>query len=226
MTTRLNEAEAELPLDPTHVAICASTRVRLASSGSAAVPLLLEVWDGHPAVRHGVIVTLGMMLWYADSTGRSLAAEDRVLARRHLLRAAVAEESWLREAFVEAAEWTHDPTYLPLVQEIDRNGHTSKKLLRNGDLLLPAELLASLREQFDVAVEEGWVNDEGLARSVRTSFTTAAAAYTTHDHRAARAALTAAQVNLGQGRGRSVRPEAWSLLSEGIALVLLRSSTV
>ena len=61
---------------------------------------------------------------------------------------------------------------------------------------------------------------------MRSSFTSAAAAYATHDLRAARASLTAAQVNLGQGRGRSVRTEAWSLLSEGIALILLRSSTV
>jgi hypothetical protein len=226
VTPRIHEAEAELPLDPALVAICASTRVRLASSGSAAVPLLLQAWEGQPSVRHGVIVTLGMMLWYADSTARPLAPEHRTLARRHLLRAAVAEESWLREAFVEAAEWTHDPTYLPLVQEIERGGQVGRKLLRHGDQLLPGELLASLREQFDVVVEEGWVSDEGLARSVRTSFATATASYATHDHRTARAALTAAQVNLGQGRGRSVRPEAWSLLSEGIALVLLRSSTV
>jgi len=226
VTSRPNESEAELPLDPAHVAICASTRVRLASSGNAAVPLLLKAWEGQPSVRHGVIVTLGMMLWYADSTARPLAPEHRALARRHLLRAAVAEESWLREAFVEAAEWTHDPTYIPLVQEIDRTGPAARKLLRQGDQLLPSELLASLREQFDVAVEEGWVTDGGLTRSVRSSFTTAAAAYALHDHRAARAALTAAQVNLGQGRGTSVRPEAWSLLSEGIALILLRSSTV
>ncbi len=224
MTTRPNESEAERPLDPARVAICATTRVQLASAGDTGVPLLLAAWEGQPSVRHGVIVTFGMMLWYADSTERPLAAPHRHLARRHLLRAAAAEESWLRQAFLEAAEWTHDPTYLPLVRQVDPKSPVIAKLERHRDLTLPGELLASLREQFDVAREEGWFSDDGLVRSLRTSFQTAAASYADLDVRGARAALTAAQVNLGQARGRGVVAEAWLLLSEGITMLLTRSA--
>jgi hypothetical protein len=225
VTARDHEFEAQLPLDPANVAICASTRMQVAASGATGIAALLRAWEGQPTVRHGVIVTFGMMLWYADSAGRPLSPEHRTLVRRHLLRASVAEESWLRQAFLEAAEWTHDATYLPLVRGIDPRSSAVAKL-ENHLLITPAaELHLALREQFDVAHLEGWLPDEGLARSVRTSFTSAAAAFASRDHRAVRAALTAAQLNLRQARGTGVRVEAWTLLSEGIGAILARIAT-
>ena len=222
MTAPDQVSEAELPLDPARVAICAATRVQLASAGDAGVPPLLHTWEAQPSVRHGVIVTFGMMLWYADSASRPLSAEHRILARRHLLRAAVAEESWHRQAFLEAAEWTHDSTYHPLVSAIEPRAPVAEKLARQKQLTPLTDLLAALREQYDGALLEGWVPDEGLARSVRSSFTSAAAALATHDHRAARAALTAAKLNLGLARGKGVRQEGCTLLSDGICTILGR----
>ena len=222
MTARDHVSEAELRFDPSNIVISDSARVMIAAAGDAAIASLLRAWEAQPSVRHGVIVTFGMMLWYADSAGRPLSAENRTLIRRHLLRAAVAGESWHRQAFLDAAEWTHDASYLPLVRGIDPRAAAVGKLLHHEQLTPAADLLAALREQFEVAGLEGWLPDEGLARSVRTSFTSAAAAFGARDHRAVRAALTAAQVNLRLARGKGVRLEAWSLLSEGIGSILAR----
>jgi hypothetical protein len=222
VTARDHVSEAELPLDPSTVATSDSARVMIAAAGDAAIGSLLHAWEVQPSVRHGIIVTFGMMLWYADSAERPLTPENRALIRRHLLRAAVAEESWHRLAFLEAAEWTHDASYLPLVRGIDPRAVAVGKLLHHEALTPAADLLVALREQFEVAGLEGWLPDEGLARSIRTSFTTATAAFATRDHRAVRAALTAAQVNLRLARGKGVRLEAWSLLSEGIGSILGR----
>ena len=215
-------SEAELLLDLSNVAISDSTRVMIAAAGDGGIATLLRAWEAHPSVRHGVIVTFGMMLWYADSAGRPLTADHRILVRRHLLRAAVAEESWHRQAFLEAAEWSHDASYLPLVRGIDPRASAVEKLAHHEKLTPAGDLLGALREQFEVAGLEGWLPDDGLARSIRTSFTSAAAAFAVRDHRAARAALTAAQVNLRLARGKGVRLEAWSLLSDGIGAILGR----
>lgn len=222
MTPRDHESGAELRLDPSNIAISDSTRVMIAAAGDAAIGALLDAWDAQPTVRHGIIVTFGMMLWYADSAGRPLTDAHRTLVRRHLLRAAVAEESWHRQAFLEAAEWTHDASYLPLVRGIDPRAAAAGKLLNHEQLTPAADLLAALREHLEVLGLEGWLSDEGLARSIRTSFTSAAAAFAGRDHRAARAALTAAQVNLRLARGNGIRIEGWSLLSDGIGAILGR----
>lgn len=222
MTARDHAAEAEFRLDPSNIAISDSSRVMIAAAGDAGIATLLRAWDDQPSVRHGIIVTFGMLLWYADSAGRPLTPENRALVRRHLLRAAVAEESWHRSAFLEAAEWTHDASYLPLVRGIDPRAAAVAKLVHHEQLTPAADLLAALREQLEVAVLEGWIPDEGLARSVRTSFTSAGAAFAARDHRAARAALTAAQVNLRLARGKGARLEAWSMLSDGIGAILGR----
>jgi len=175
----------------------------------------MSCWEKTPHLRHGVTITFGIMLWYVDNTGRALSPADRVIARRHLLRSAVAEEKWLRQAFVEAADWANDPTYLPLVLQIDPSTATARKL--EGELVVipSGDLFRKLCEQWQAMGEEGWVTDEGLQRSAALALGTAGNAL--HEEpRTARAALTALTGNLGAARGRGVRTEGYEVMKCGI----------
>ena len=197
------------------LAHCNTMRFQLASAGAPSIPALMSCWEKTPHLRHGVTITFGIMLWYVDNTGRALSPADRVIARRHLLRSAVAEEKWLRQAFVEAADWANDPTYLPLVLQIDPSTATARKL--EGELVVipSGDLFRKLCEQWQAMGEEGWVTDEGLQRSAALALGTAGNAL--HEEpRTARAALTALTGNLGAARGRGVRTEGYEVMKCGI----------
>jgi hypothetical protein len=191
-------------------------RFKLASAGGASIPALVACWDETPHLRHGVTITFGIMLWYVDNTGRAFSAADRQTARRHLLRSAVAEEKWLRQAFVEAADWTNDPTWIPLVRQIAPASATARKL--DGELVVirTADLMRLLVEQWEAMGAEGWVTDDGLRRSAALALGTAGNALHEEEGRTARAALTALSVNLGAARGRGMRSEAYDLMRGAI----------
>jgi hypothetical protein len=156
------------------------------------------------------------MLWYVDNTGRPLSPADRVTVRRHLLRSAVAEEKWLRQAFVEAADWTNDPTWAPLVRRIAPDSVTTRKL--EGELIVirKVDLMRLVHEQWDAMGEEGWVSDDGLKRSAALALGSAGTALGEEDLRTARAALTALGVNLSAARGRGLRSEAYEVMQGAI----------
>jgi hypothetical protein len=196
---------------------CNTTRFRLASAGAAALPALVESWEATPSLRHGVAVTFGIMLWYSENTERHLVQADRVVARRHLLRCAVAEEKWLRHAFVEAVDWTNDPSYLALVMRIGPTTATAHKL--EGALVTIArpELLRVAGEQWEAMGAEGWVEDAGLQRSVQLALSTIRHALSENDPRTARAALTTLGVNLSAARGRGLRAEAHETMATLLA---------
>lgn len=198
------------------LAHCNTMRFQLASAGAGSIPALVASWNETPHLRHGVVVTFGIMLWYVDNTDRSLPPEARVIARRFLLRSAVAEERWLRQAFVEAADWSNDPTYLPLVLQIDPLNATARKL--EGELVVIAagDLFRRLCEQWEAMGSEAWVTDAGLQRSAALALGTAGNALSEDEVRTARAALTALTVNLGAARGRGMRTEGYDVMKCGI----------
>lgn len=197
------------------LAHCNTTRFHLAAAGARSIPTLVASWAEMPHLRHGVTITFGMMLWYVDNTGRALSPADRMIARRHLLRSAAAEERWLRQAFVEAADWTNDPTWSPLVRRIDPNSATRRKLEGELVVIRPSELMRLIHEQWVAMGEEGWVPDEGLRRNGTLALGTAGAALAQQELRTARAALTAFSVNLGAARGRGVRMEGFEVMQGG-----------
>ena len=201
---------------------CNATRFHLATAGASAIPLLVASWNETPHLRHGVTITFGIMLWYVDNTGRALSPGDRVIARRHLLRSAAAEERWLRQAFVEAADWTNDPTWSPLVRRIDPNSTARRKLEGELVVIRPSELMRLLHEQWVAMGEEGWVSDEGLRQNGALALGTAGAALDQQELRTARAALTALSVNLGAARGRGVRMEGFEMMQGGIEALTSR----
>lgn len=201
---------------------CDTTRFKLASAGPDALPVLAASWESTPSLRAGVAVTFGMMLWYSDSIARPLGHAERVVARRHLLRCAVAEEAWLRTAFVEAAEWTHDPTYLPWVRTMQPSAATLRKLELELVHIDPAELTQALLEQWEAMCAEGWVADDGLRRSALLAFGSARSALAEQDGRTARAVLAALSANLGAARGRGLRLEGYELMRSGLDAVTAR----
>lgn len=204
------------------IATSEAMRLRVASAGGAVLPALAASWDTQPHLREGVLVTLGVMLWYLDGTVRALPVEDRITARRHLLRGAAAEEEWLRSAFVEAAECSHDATYLPLVKLIAPTAPTVAKLEQELVRSSIDELLTALREQWDAMCGEQWVDDSGLCRSVGLAFASARKAHEAKDARTARAALSALLVNIGASQGRGITPAGHAVMRGGLEAVLAR----
>ena len=196
-----------------------AARYRMAATGSAAVPDLIEGWHATPTLRAGILVTFGILLWYAENAGAPLSREDRVLARRHLIRGAAAEEGWIRQGFIEAAEWTHDPIWIPLVRRVDPRSPVARRLEGEHRVRSAEELVVALEELWEALCGEGWVADAGLCRSTQLGFSTARAAIARRDGRTARAALAAMGVNVGAARGRGVRAEAHELFKAGIAAV-------
>jgi hypothetical protein len=206
------------PLRP-EIAHCHATRYRIASSGAVAVPELVDGWHATPTLRSGIIVTFGILLWYAENAGTALSREDRVMARRHLIRGAGAEEAWIRQGFIEAAEWTHDPVWIPLVRRVDPASPVARRLEGEHRVRSAAELLMALEELWAALCEEGWVVDAGLCRSTQLGFQTAQLAIDRSDHRTTRAVLAAMGVNVSGARGRGVRAEAHELFKSGIQAV-------
>ena len=201
------------------IAHCHAARYRVASAGAPSVPELVAGWETTPTLRAGIIVTFGILLWYAENTGAPLSRGDRVLARRHLIRGAGAEEAWIRQGFVEAAEWTHDPIWIPLVRRLDPKTPVAGRLEAEHRARSAGELVAALEELWEALCGEAWVADAGLCRSTQLGFSTAQAAIERRDGRTARAALAAMGVNIGAARGRGVRAEAYDLLKSGIAAI-------
>lgn len=201
---------------------CNTMRFNIASTGDSAVPALLESWETTPSLRNGVVITFGIMLWYVENTGRTLETAGRVIARRHLLRSAVAEESWLRAAFVEAADWTNDPTYLPLIRATESATVTLRKLEEELFRMTSGALVHALSEQWEAMCAEGWVIDEGLRRSAVLALGSARSALAEQDARTARAVLTALGGNLGAARGRGVRAEGHDLMRGGLEAAAAR----
>src|SRR5258705_10548734 len=142
-----------------------AARFKLASAGGVSIPALVKCWVETPHLRHGVTITFGIMLWYVDNTGRALSPTHRVIVRRHLLRSAIAEEKWLRQAFVEAADWTNDPTWAPLVRQIAPDSVTARKLEGESVGIPAAGLMRLAHEQWDAMGEEGGGRDDGRKRS-------------------------------------------------------------
>ncbi|MBW8772244.1 MAG: hypothetical protein JF590_02960 [Gemmatimonadetes bacterium] len=204
------------------LAHCNTMRFKLASAGAGSIPALVACWNETPHLRHGVVVTFGIMLWYMDNTDRTLTPEDRVIARRFLLRSAVAEERWLRQAFVEAADWTNDPTYLPLVLGIDPLTPTARKLEGELVVISSGDLFRRLCEQWDAMGAEAWVTDGGLQRSAALALGTAGNALSEDEMRTARAALTALVVNLAAAKGRGVRAEGYEVMKCGVETLSAR----
>ena len=94
MTDRKSqEMSPEFSAHP-EIATSEAMRLRVAAAGGAVLPALAESYESQPHLREGVLVTLGVMLWYLDGTVRALPTADRITARRHLLRGAAAEEAW------------------------------------------------------------------------------------------------------------------------------------
>jgi hypothetical protein len=201
-----------------------TTRFELASAGGDSIPALVASWEATPALRGGIVITFGIMLWYMDNTNRVLSPGDRVVARRHLLRSSVAEEKWLRQAFVEAADWTNDPTWAPLVRQIAPDSVTTRKL--EGELIVirKVDLMRLVQEQWDAMGEEGWVSDDGLKRSAALALGSAGTALGEEDLRTARASLTALGVNLGAARGRGMRSEGYEVMRAAIDSLSARLS--
>lgn len=196
-----------------------AARYRMASAGALSVPELVAGWDTTPTLRAGIIVTFGILLWYAENAGTPLSRADRVLARRHLIRGAGAEEAWIRQGFIEAAEWTHDPIWIPLVRRVDPASLVGRRLDAEHRVRTAGELVSALEELWEALCAEGWVTDPGLCRSTQLGFSTAQAAVERLDGRTARAALAAMSVNVGAARGRGVRSESYDLLKSGIAVI-------
>jgi hypothetical protein len=201
-----------------------TTRFEIASAGGTSIPALVASWETTPALRSGIVITFGIMLWYMDNTNRVLSPSDRGVARRHLLRSAVAEEKWLRQAFVEAADWTNDPTWAPLVRQIAPDSVTTRKLEGELVVIRKEDLMRLVHEQWDAMGEEGWVSDDGLKRSAALALGSAGTALGAEDLRTARAALTALGVNLSAARGRGIRSEAYDVMQAAIDSLSVRLS--
>lgn len=206
------------PLNP-EIAHDHAARYRVAAAGAAAIPHLETGWEEVPGLRAGIIITSGILLWHAENTGSVLSREDRVRARRILLRGAGAAEAWLRQGFLEAAEWTHDPIWLPLARRLDPGHPAIPKLEQETRVPRPLDLVHALEEIWEAMCAEAWVPDAGLCRSTHLAFSTAQVALQQGDARTARAALAAMGVNVGAARGRGVRSEAYDLIRAGITSV-------
>ena len=149
-------------------------------------------------------------------------AADRLLARQHLLSAAVSSEPSIRTAFVAAAEGRRDPVFLPLVRTLAPDSHAVLVLERELATWPSADLLESLVELWEAMCAEQWVTDHGLCRSIKLAFATARMALGEREHRTLRAALSALLVNIGAARGRGVRPESYQMMKLGVETILAR----
>ena len=149
--------------------------------------------------------------------------DDRILARQHLLSAAVSPESAIQAAFVAAAEGRRDPTLLPLVRVLAPDSHAVRVLERELATWPSADLLEGLVEQWAAMCSEQWVTDESLCRSIKLAFATGRMALAHGEHRTLRAALSALLVNIGAARGRGVRGEAYLVMKGGVETILARN---
>ncbi|HWA40397.1 MAG TPA: hypothetical protein VG712_02235, partial [Gemmatimonadales bacterium] len=118
-----------------------------------------------------------------------------------------------------AAEWTHDPVWIPLVRRVDPTSPVARRLEGEHRVRSAVEHLVALEELWAALCEEGWVADAGLCRSAQLGFQTGHLAIRRSDPRTARAVLAAMGVNVGAARGRGVRAEAYDLVKAGIQAV-------
>ncbi|HET7040382.1 MAG TPA: hypothetical protein VFI13_00085 [Gemmatimonadales bacterium] len=149
-------------------------------------------------------------------------ADDRLLARRHLLAAAASGDAGQVQAFVTAAEGRRDPTFLPLVRLLAPDATAIGVLSRELVTWPSADLLEGLVEQWEAMCAEQWVTDHGLCRSVQLAFATGRLALAEGEGKTLRAALSALLVNVGGARGRGVRPEAYQVIKLGVDTILAR----
>lgn len=117
LVVRLRDGRATAPLARQGIAVSTGARFQLAAAGDAGVALLAAQWD-REGLRAAIVRTLGLAMEYARLESSPLARESRIAIREYLLRAADAEDPWLRHAFVDAVEHAADPTYLPLIDRI------------------------------------------------------------------------------------------------------------
>lgn len=150
------------------------------------------------------------------------AKDDRLLARQHLLLAAVSPESAIQAAFLAAAEGRRDPTFLSLVRAIAPDANAVPVLERELATWPSADLLEALLEQWEAMCGVEWVTDESLCRSVKLAFATARLAIAEGEMRTLRAALSALLVNVGAARGRGVRVEGYQVMKLGVETILAR----
>jgi len=151
------------------------------------------------------------------------SSDDRILARQHLLSAAVSPEPGIRAAFVAAAEGRRDPTLLPLVRAVAPDSHAVAVLERELATWPSADLLEGLVEQWAAMCAEKWVTDESLCRSIKLAFVTGRVALAEGEHRTLRAALSALLVTIGAARGRGVRAEAYLVMKGAVETILVRN---
>lgn len=148
--------------------------------------------------------------------------DDRILARQHLLEAAVSPEPAIQAAFVAAAEGRRDPTFLALVRGIAPDSHAVQVLERELATWPSADLIEGLVEQWEAMCGARWVTDESLCRSIKLAFATSRMALNEGEPRTLRAALSALLVNVGAARGRGVRAEAYQIMRSGVETILAR----
>lgn len=237
LITRFNEPRAVPLLARQGIAITNGAVFRVAMAGDAGIGPLLSTWAENEALRPAVVRTLGEMRYYADSTGRALSAQTRASIDDYILRSSIATAPWLRHAFLDAAESTGDPVYLPIVADLAANdpaaidglryvasdaGALAARLEQRREGAAPQALLRSLQAGGASACRLDWIRGDGICNSLRVKLDGAADALARGQPQVASSTLRAFLAELSAQRGTSIDERAYLLLSGNAEYLITR----
>lgn len=237
LITRFNDPRATPLLARQGIAIVRGSVYQVAMAGDAGIDPLTATWNETPALRPAVIITMGEMRHYADSTGQAISAQTRQTIDAHLLVAATDAEPWVRHAFVDAVASTRDVSYLPIVDDlrvndpavigpvryVARDADAVASVLRSRrDRLQPNALIGGLAAIQTAACAIDWIARDGTCISLAAKLEAARDAIARGATDAARGAITAFVNELSAQRGKAVSERAYTLLSTDATYLALR----
>lgn len=210
------------------IAISGGASFQVATAGDRAIGPLVASWNNNEYLRASVILTMARMRLFADSTGAPLSPESRATIDDFILRSAIAPKGWLRNAFIDAVEITHDPVYLPLLLRIHESDTASIKgfrylasdaaaiipgLLQRRTAMTSGVLLSALRQQTHAACRLAWISDKGICNGLDSKLEAAQDALARGQSGAAGNVLKAFSQELSAQRAKAVDELAFTLLS-------------
>jgi hypothetical protein len=237
LVARFNDPRATSLLARQGIALTNSSVFQVAMAGDAGIAPLVATWNENEHLRDGVIVTMGQMRFYADSTQAPLSAASRATIDDYLLRASAEPAPWVRQAFVDAVETIGDPVYLPIVSDMSahdtatingkryvaRNaGMIAPVLLQRREATAPLSLFASLQAQESAACRVEWLTGGGICNSLSVKLTAAARGLARGQAAVARNVLDAFLSELTAQRGKAVNEHAYILLAGNAQYLMSR----
>lgn len=212
-------------------------RFQVAAAGDAGIDDLVTTWNAAPSIRAGIATTLGLIIGYADSTGRPITSSHRATVRQYLLLAATDSAPWVRAAFVDGAEASGDPSYLPVLQylaahdtaAIDGDRYVAREASTAATHLTvrlssktAAALIQALSEQVMALCSAGWASPSGVCESFEAKVRAAQAALGRSQPDVTIQALHALQDEADAQRDKHLTETGYALVSGNITSLLGR----